>query len=150
MSDYNVRLQWQRVTPDFQYHSYDRKHTIYFYGGPKIDISSSANLVRNPQFQTPEELLTAAVASCFLLTFLSQCCKQGYVVNHYNDKATCILDETIRAVSEVILRPEICFQNDKKPDEGSLQKLLKDAHAACFIANTLKADISVNPVISSE
>lgn len=147
MSDYNVRLQWQRVTPDFQYDSYDRKHSIYFYGGPKIDISSSANLLRNPKFQTPEELLTASVASCFLLTFLALSCKQGYVVNHYDDKATCILDETIRAVSEVILRPEIRFQSDKKPDETSLQKLLREAHAACFIANTLKAEISINPVI---
>ncbi|QRN04056.1 OsmC family peroxiredoxin [Legionella sp. MW5194] len=147
MSDYNVRLQWQRTTPDFQYPSYDRRHTVYFYGGPKIDVSSSANLLRNPQYQAPEELLVASVASCFLLTFLALCCKQGYVVDHYSDHATCILDENIMAVSEVILRPEIRFQTDNKPDDSSLQQLFKEAHTACFIANTLKATLSVNPVV---
>lgn len=150
MSDYNVRLEWQRVTPDFNYESYNRKHTVYFYGGPKIEVSSSANLMRNPQFQAPEELLAASVASCFLLTFLALCCKQGYTIDKYSDKATCVVDETIHAISDVILRPEIMFSKDRVPDSVTLESLFKEAQACCFIANTLKATISFNPIIVAQ
>ena len=63
---YNVHLDWKRDTEDFQYNTYNRKHTLFFNGGPKIEISSSSNLIRNPQFHCPEELLIASLSSCML------------------------------------------------------------------------------------
>ena len=149
MSDfYNVRLVWKRETEDFDYKNYNRQHTVFFYGGPKLEISSAPEFLRNPQFQSPEELLVAAVSSCFLLTFLSLASKKNLIVDSYQDNATCILgtiSENKHAVTQIILHPVIAFKNENKPDRHTITQLFKSAHDNCFIANSLTATITVSP-----
>ena len=149
MSDYyNIHLNWTRDTDDFDYKNYNRKHTVFFYGGPKIEVSSAPDFLRNPQFQSPEELLVAAVSSCFLLTFLSIAAKRKFIVDSYQDNATCILgniDGNKKAVTHINLRPVIAFVKESKPDEITMKQLFKTAHDNCFIANSLTATITVTP-----
>lgn len=142
---YNVHLDWKRGTEDFQYNSYNRKHTVFFNGGPKIEINSSANYMRNPQFHSPEELLIASLSSCMLLTFLACCCKEGYAPNSYFAQGYCHLDEKKHCISELILCPVISFDENSKPDSATLHKLFAKAHKDCFIANSLKVDVRINP-----
>ena len=148
MSEYNIRLSWKRETDDFDYKTYNRKHTVFFYGGPKIEVNSAPEYLRNPQFHSPEELLAAAISSCLLLTFLSSCAKKGIVVDTYQDNTTCILSEIEKdkqAITEVILRPLVSFPMESKPDRNTLHKLFNTAHEQCFIANSLNASITINP-----
>jgi len=150
MFEYNVHLTWKRETEDFDYKTYNRKHTVFFYGGPKIEISASPHFIRNPTYQSPEELLIAAVSSSYLLTFLSTAAKKGFIVNSYLDNATCHLeevDENKSAVTEIILRPVIGFQKANKPDEIKLNQLFDSAYESCFIVNSLTASIAVRPEI---
>lgn len=148
MSEYNVHLKWQRTTADFDYETYDRKHTVFFYGGPKIEMDSAPNMVRNPQFQTPEELLIAALSSCFMLTFLSLAANEHLIVNSYQDNATCVLGLNEAKVIEVILRPSLVFEQGYKPEKAVLTRLFKTAREHCFIANSLATDVTVNPSVS--
>lgn len=144
---YNVHLNWKRETDDFDYKTYNRKHTVVFYGGPKLNISSAPDFIRNPEFQSPEELLVAAVSSCYLLTFLSIAAKKGFVVDGYVDDATCILSKVgnKQAITQVNLRPVIAFDKDHKPDMDSMTQIFEAAREHCFIANSLTATIFVNP-----
>ncbi len=145
---YNVHLTWKRETEDFNYKTYNRKHTVFFYGGPKLEVSSAPDFLRNPQFQTPEELLVAAVSSCYLLTFLSITAKQGFIVDSYLDNATCVLSNingNKQAVTQITLRPVIAFKQGNKPDKNNMNQLIKTAHDDCFIANSLTATITVHP-----
>lgn len=142
---YNIHLNWSRDTDDFEYETYHRKHTVFFNGGPKIEIDSSVNLIRNPHFQCPEELLIASLSSSFMLTFLSICSKEGLVVNTYLGQAYCHLDEKKNMISEIILCPEVVFEKGFTPDKKNLLNLFKRAHSLCFIANSLKTPININP-----
>lgn len=142
---YNIHLKWERETEDFNYNTYNRKHTVFFNGGPKIVINTSRHFIRNPQFHCPEELLVASLCSCFLLTFLSLCAEEGYVINSYLDEGHCHLDEKNQIISDIILTPVVLFEDTKKPDEKTMHELFEKAHSRCFIANSLKTVISVNP-----
>ena len=149
MSEYNIRLSWKRDSDNFDYKTYNRKHTVFFYGGPKIEVNSGPDFLRNPQFHCPEELLAASISSCFLLTFLSISAKRGIIVNDYQDNTTCILNEITGkkyAVTEIILRPTVTFEKESRPDKASLNKLFETVHEQCFIANSLKAQITITPV----
>ena len=145
---YNVRLAWKRETDDYNYKTYNRKHTVFFYGGPKLEISSSPDFLRNPQFQSPEELLVAAVSSCYLLTFLSITATKGIIVDSYQDNSTCVLGKVKQGkqgITQIILRPVILFKEGHKPDKDDIKQLFETAHDHCFIANSLKATITVTP-----
>ncbi len=147
---YNVHLDWKRDTEDFQYNTYNRKHTLFFNGGPKIEIDSSANFIRNPQFHSPEELLIASLSSCLLLTFLSICCKEGYIINSYFAQGYCQLDEKQHRVSDIVLCPVISFEGHTKPEKKILEELFNQAHKDCFIINSLKTEIRINPSFADE
>ncbi|KTC86568.1 OsmC family protein [Legionella brunensis] len=150
MSEYNIHLAWKRETEDFDYKTYNRAHTVFFYGGPKIEVSSSPDFIRDPQFHTPEELLAAAVSSCYLLTFLAITAKKGFIVDSYRDNATCLLGtvKDKQAITEVILRPVIAFGQENRPDKRIVSQLFAEVHNNCLVANALTANITVNPTFS--
>lgn len=148
MYEYNVHLTWQRDSNDFDYQTYNRKHCIHFYGGPKIEASSAPDLYRNPQYPSPEELFIASVSSAYMLTFLALTAKHNIIVDDYTDDATCCLSTVVgkqQAITEVTLRPVITFPKKSKPDEQILNELFRTARKHCFIANSVIADITVNP-----
>ncbi|CEG58407.1 OsmC family protein [Legionella fallonii] len=142
---YNIHLQWERETEDFNYRTYNRKHTVFFNGGPKIEINSSSNFIRNPQFHSPEELLIASLSSCFLLTFLALCSKKKYIVNSYLDQGFCHINEHERVITDIVLSPIVLFEQGSKPDKTTMRELFDEAHNLCFIANSLKVPIRISP-----
>lgn len=147
---YNIHLKWERDTKDFQYDTYNRKHTVFFNGGPKIEINSSTHFIRNPQFHCPEELLIASLSSCLLLTFLSVCAHEKYIPNSYLAQGYCHLDEKEKMISDIVLSPVISFEETNKPDNKTLNELFKKAHDQCFIANSLKTPIRINPQFADD
>jgi organic hydroperoxide reductase OsmC/OhrA len=146
---YNVHLKWMRETEDFDYKSYNRKHTVFFYGGPKLEISSAPGFLRSPEYQSPEELLVASVSSCFLLTLLSIAAKKGIIIDSYLDNATSTLGHingSVQAVTQITLRPEIVFKKEHKPSKLIMNQLIKTAHERCLIANSITAMLTISPV----
>ena len=49
------------------------------------------------------------------------------------------------AITHVTLRPEIVLKAEKAPAPGVLAALHEKAHEACFIANSVNTEISVEP-----
>jgi len=100
----------------------------------------------DPAAVDPEEALVAAAASCHMLFFLSLAAARGYVVDRYDDHAigTLAPDADGRmAITRIELRPAIVFGGDRRPDRAALAELHHEAHARCYIANSLKGDIVV-------
>lgn len=153
MAEYNIHLDWKRDKNDFDYKTYNRKHTVFFYGGPKLELNSAPGFHRNPQFHSPEELLIASLSSCFLLTFLSLACKQGFIINSYTDNATCtlaLIEENKQAVTEINLRPVVSFSKETRPNKTVMKELFKKTHELCFVANSLKSEVTVSPEFAPE
>ncbi|MGY5539778.1 OsmC family protein [Vibrio brasiliensis] len=150
MSDYTATVKWQRGEQEpFNDNQYSRGHTWEFDGGIVVPASSSPHVVPLPfsvaENVDPEEAYIAAISSCHMLTFLGIAAKQRYVIDQYIDHAVGYMEEDSQgrsSVTQVILRPNIIFVGDKQPTFEQLQKLHHLAHQHCFIANSVKTEIT--------
>jgi organic hydroperoxide reductase OsmC/OhrA len=81
-----------------------------------------------------------------MLFFLSLAAARGYVVDRYDDHAFGTLDTDADgrlAMTRIVLRPAIAFGGTRQPDHAALAELHHEAHARCYIANSLQGDIVV-------
>ena len=95
----------------------------------------------------------AALSSCHMLWFLDIASRAGLRVNRYTDAAvgTMAQDEQGRlVVTQVQLRPVTRFDAAHAPSAAQLQDLHHQAHAACFLANSVKTRIDCAPVLEVE
>ena len=96
----------------------------------------------------PEEAFVASLSACHMLTFLALCTKERLVVESYEDDAVGLLEKNAdgkMAVTRVTLRPRIVYSGGD-PSQETLAKLHHDAHEMCFIASSVKTEITVESV----
>jgi organic hydroperoxide reductase OsmC/OhrA len=130
---------------------YSRAHELRFDGGAVVPGSSSPAVVPLPMSDAagvdPEEALVASASACHMLWFLSLAQQAGLDVARYRDAASAVLGKDERgkiALTRISLRPEIAF-NGRQPPRGELDHLHHQAHEKCFIANSLRSEIVVEP-----
>jgi organic hydroperoxide reductase OsmC/OhrA len=145
MKRFEATLAWQRGDQAFTDLRYSRAHRWRFDGGLDVPASSSPLSVpvplSDPAAVDPEEALVAAAASCHMLFFLSLAAARGYVVDRYEDRAVGLLEGA--AITRIVLDPVIAFSGERRPDRAALAELHHEAHARCYIANSLKGDVVV-------
>jgi organic hydroperoxide reductase OsmC/OhrA len=84
-----------------------------------------------------------------MMTFLYVASKQGFQVDGYEDRAegqTTKGANGVPWVSRVTLRPRIMYGGEKRPTAEQESGLHHDAHENCFIANSVKSEIHVEPI----
>lgn len=94
----------------------------------------------------PEKAFVASLASCHMLFFLSIACKQGYQVESYIDDASGTLsrdEDGKMSITQVRLNPRIQFSGEKIPGDDAIAAIHHEAHEQCFIANSVKTEISI-------
>ncbi|MFB9246370.1 OsmC family protein [Massilia antarctica] len=150
MQQFEAQLSWQRGTQPFLDNRYSRAHAWAFDGGLRVPASSSplsvALPMSDPAALDPEEALVASVSSCHMLFFLSLAARAGHVVDDYRDHAVGTLDKNAdgkMAMTRIVLRPAISFADGTRPDAAQLDALHHAAHAQCYIANSIKADVVI-------
>ena len=100
----------------------------------------------NPANVDPEEAFVASLSSCHLLTFLAIACKQKFVLDSYEDQAIGHMEKNAAgklAITRVELRPKITWSGDRVPNEKELDQMHHAAHENCFIANSVRTDVTV-------
>ena len=113
---------------------------------PRCAASAAPAYLGNPQLVDPEEAFIASLSSCHMLTFLAIASRKRLVVESYIDEATGWLEKNASgglAITRVVLRPRVVFSGDKSPSPEELAQLHDQAHHACFIANSVKTEVSV-------
>jgi organic hydroperoxide reductase OsmC/OhrA len=146
MSEHRATIRWERQSPDFSYDGYNRAHDWAFDAGVEVPASSAPDYQGDPDRVDPEEALVAAVSSCHMLTFLALAARKRFVVDGYTDEAVGFMeknDEGKLAITRVVLRPTIAFGGDSAPSPEQLDKLHRQAHEHCFIANSVRAEVVV-------
>jgi organic hydroperoxide reductase OsmC/OhrA len=150
MSEHKAIVTWTRTGPDFLKGRYSREHVWTFDGGATVPASPAPAVVpapwSNPAHVDPEEALVASVSSCHMLTFLHYASRAGFQVDSYRDEAVGTMTKNEQGVSwlsRVTLRPKIAFSGDTQPTADDLARLHHDAHAHCFIANSIKSEVIV-------
>jgi organic hydroperoxide reductase OsmC/OhrA len=135
---------------------YSRAHELRFDGGAVVRGSSSPDVVppplSDPAGVDPEEALIASVSACHMLWFLNLAHEAGLVVTGYRDQAEGSMERVGRgkmAITRIVLRPAIVFSG-REPDPAELAALHHEAHERCFIANSLRTEISVEPPLAAD
>ena len=144
MAEHRIRLVWEKGDAPFTYNDYPRNHTLSFKNGQESLTASASPAYKGDAGKAdPEDLLVASLSSCHMLSFLAICAKKRVTVTHYEDDAVGFLENDNGKwwVARVILKPRVACD----ADAAVLEEIHHQAHEACFIANSVKTDVRVEP-----
>jgi organic hydroperoxide reductase OsmC/OhrA len=116
--------------------------------GMEVPASASPHVVGKWAVESavdPEEMLVASLSSCHMLSFLHLARMAGFTVTAYEDHAegtTAEIAPGRLAVTKVKLRPKIEWAG-AAPEKAALDRLHHEAHEICFIANSVKTEVTV-------
>jgi len=149
---YKATIEWRRGDGDFAKGRYSRVHVWRFDGGIEVPASASPMVVPKPYSDEnavdPEEAFIASLSSCHMLTFVDMARHAGFVVDAYDDTAEGEMERLAAGrwwVAKVTLRPRIVFAGDRQPAHDEIDAVHHKAHEACFIANSVKTEVVVEP-----
>ena len=149
MSTYTATIRWSRTGGEFAKGQYSRAHEWAFDGGAIVPASASPDNVppgtADAAGVDPEEAFIAALSSCHMLFFLDFARRAGFVVDSYVDEADGVLEKRADgkiAMTRVTLRPRVTW-GGATPDEAAIADLHHRAHEACFIANSVNTEVTI-------
>jgi len=146
MSEHKITLTWKRGDTPFEYQKYSRDHTWKFEGGHEMQASAAPAYLGNPKLADPEEAFVASLSSCQMLTFLAIAAKKKFVLDEYVDEAVGHMEKNAEgrlAITHVTLKPRLKFSGDKQPTAEEIEEMNHTAHEQCFIANSVKTEITI-------
>lgn len=146
MSEHRATIAWRRTTADFVYDSYSRAHTWSFGGDVVVPASAAPAFLGDADRVDPEAAFVAALSSCHMLTLLAIAARKRLAVDAYEDEAVGHLEKNADgklAITRVTLRPRVTFRDPPPP--GVLDRLHEVAHRECFIANSVRTEVRVEP-----
>jgi len=143
MAEHRITLKWFKGDVPFTYEAYPRNHTITFKDNPPLTFSAAATYRGDPAKGDPEDMLVAALSSCHMLSFLAVAAKKRITVEAYDDEAVGFLENDGGKLwmTRVILRPKVRID----APAATLAEIHHLAHEACFIANSVKTEVTVEP-----
>ncbi|MBV9150048.1 MAG: OsmC family protein [Candidatus Eremiobacteraeota bacterium] len=146
---YEAHLHWTGAAhgPAADYQTYSREFSADIPGKPQLTGSSDPAFRGDPAVHNPEDLLLIALSACHMLTYLALCVRDGIQVISYEDRATGTMaqqDGKMRFI-EAVLHPECVVSGDLQ----TATRLHEQAHAGCFIANSVNFPVRNEPKVSA-
>jgi len=152
MGSYIATISWKRGDQVFTDGKYTRAHVWRFDGGVEVPAASSPHVVKPPlsplDAVDPEEAFVASLSSCHMLFFLDFARRAGFRIDAYEDEAEGVLakdGDGRMAMTIVTLHPKVAFSGEKVPTSAELDELHHKSHEACFIANSVKSEVRIEP-----
>jgi organic hydroperoxide reductase OsmC/OhrA len=143
---YEARLRWTGST-GLGWEHYDREHAATAPPAEQEIRLTTGESQGDPAVLNPEQLVVMAASSCQALWFLHLAAKARIDVIEYEDEATGLMPLTGEPVwiTEITLRPRIVIAGEAT--EERVEKLVHTAHEHCFIANSLRSEMAIEPRI---
>jgi organic hydroperoxide reductase OsmC/OhrA len=150
---YRATVRWtgDLGTGTSSYRAYARAHAIEATGKPTIPGSSDPAFRGDAAAWNPEELLVASLSACHQLWYLHLAAVNGIVVRNYVDAAEGTMSEEADGsgrFTRVVLRPRVTIAPGG--DVEKARALHRDAHAKCFVANSVNFPVECEPEIMVE
>ncbi len=144
---YEARTRWTGSTAE-GWDGYDRAHEVTAPPAEQRLTVTTGESHGDPRFLNPEQLVVAAASSCQLLWFLHLAAKARIDVVEYEDEASgeMPLDDGPVRLTRIALRPRIVVRGDA--DERRVLDLCDTAHRHCYIANSLRAEVTLEPEVT--
>jgi len=145
---FHAQIQWSRDS-DTPLERFSRDHKISFPGKISLDASSAPGYKGNAAFVNPEELFVSSIASCQMLTYVYLCSRNKMDIISYKDEAEGFLGKNEHGaifVEKVQLRPRITFENAESQQTRAMAiRLIHEAHEGCFVSNSAKSIVDIEP-----
>jgi organic hydroperoxide reductase OsmC/OhrA len=148
MSAHTATIRWHNDSTGMEYDRYNRNHT-WEMAGNIVPASAAPEFKGGAGRVDPEAALVASLSACHMLTFLAIAARKRLMVASYTDEATGWLEKNAAgrlAMTRVELRPEVRFASGTTIPADELARLHDGAHRECFIANSVKTEVTVKPV----
>ncbi|HZQ27001.1 MAG TPA: OsmC family protein [Acidimicrobiales bacterium] len=130
------------------YDNYSREHeAVAPPSGATLRLSADPAFRGDPALLNPEQLVVLAAAACQLLSFLAVAARARIDVVAYEDEAEGEMPEAERPtrLTRIVLHPRITVRAGVADER--IRHLVEVAHRECYIANSLRTEVVVKPVI---
>ena len=149
MSIHSATILWTRGEAVFSDGHYARTHEARFDGGVSLAVTTALPLASNTiPAADPEEMVVAATASCHMMFFLAFAKQASFIVDRYEDTPVGTLgkdDTGVERLIDIALSPKISWGGDNIPGAADVDLLHHKAHKACYIGNSLKCPVRMEP-----
>jgi organic hydroperoxide reductase OsmC/OhrA len=150
MNDYKVKVKGKRYIYKTNI-KLTRKGEGAIESGdkPSIELSTPAEFGGKKGTWTPEDLLVASVNACLMTTFSYYAGKRGLKFVSYESSAEGIIElvEMRYLFSKITIKPKITVEF--KGDIRVAENLLKISKESCFVSNSVKAKVTLEPKVES-
>lgn len=127
----------------------ERKGEMRAPGLPALTVATPPEYHGHEGVWTPEHFFVAAVNACLMTTFLAiaDLSKLNFVA--FRSQAQGKLEKVEGQgfqITEIVLRPHLTITQER--DRERAGRLLEKAERSCFISNSIKANVRLEPAIS--
>jgi organic hydroperoxide reductase OsmC/OhrA len=132
---YKARTNWSSA----------RRGILSNTGRPNIVVGSPPEFKGEPDNWAPEELLVGSLNTCMMLTFLTLAQTQGLTLVGYEGEAEGLLENVAGKyqITKVTVRPRVTLKSAAEIEPA--RKTMDTVEAHCFIANSIKARVTLTP-----
>ncbi len=144
---YSVRCDWAGST-GAGYDAYARAHQV---SAPPVErplaLSADPAFRGDAALLNPEQLVMMAASSCQLLAFLAVAARARVDVLRYADEGEGVMPEgeAPTRLTSIVLHPTIWVAAGTS--EERVRHLVQVAHRECYVANSLKTEVRVEPTV---
>jgi organic hydroperoxide reductase OsmC/OhrA len=85
-----------------------------------------------------------------MLWFLAIAARQQFRIDRYRDEAIGVMAKNAEgrlAMTVVTLRPDVVFSGEVQPSPDEILAMHHEAHEECFIANSVRTEVVVEPLL---
>lgn len=134
---YNTALQWLQA----------RQGTLSSDAKPAIEVSSPPEFKGISGMWTPEDMFVASAEICAMSTFLSFGGRKNIPLLSYKSTAEGSLEfvDGKYRFTRIRIKPEITVRNDWTREQ--VEEVLREAQENCLIANSMRANVEIEPRI---
>jgi len=136
---YHTEIEWMG----------ERKGEVRASGFPTLTVATPPEFKGHAHIWTPEHFFVAAVNTCLMTTFLAiaELSKLNFV--GFRSQAQGKLEKVEGQgfqITEIVLKPHVIVTQE--PDRERAGRLLEKAERNCFISNSIKTKVRLEPEIS--
>ena len=144
---YETSVTWEGST-GLGWERYGRTHVAEAKPAKQQVNLTTGESQGDPTVLNPEQLVVMAAASCQLLWFLHLAAKARIDVVAYEDHSVGFMpaDEEPMRLAEITLRPRIVVASGGT-SERRVRRLVESAHDNCYVANSLRSHMTIEPTI---
>ena len=125
----------------------EKKGLVSAEGLPTLEVAIPPEFRGHEGIWSPEHLLVASVASCIMNTFLAIADASKFSFSGYESSARGILEKTDSGYQFTTIEIEVGLTVSEEQAVPKGVRLLQKAEENCFVSNSVKATVTLNPSV---